>query len=47
MIYFANVYSQGIELSSVLKLPLTGDARVTHTAEISRRYYNAVMASAS
>ncbi|KAL1969492.1 hypothetical protein VTN77DRAFT_8930 [Rasamsonia byssochlamydoides] len=35
-----------VELSAILKLPLTGDARVMHTVEISRRYYNAVMASA-
>ncbi|KAL1983062.1 hypothetical protein VTN96DRAFT_545 [Rasamsonia emersonii] len=35
-----------VELSAILKLPLTGDARVMHTAEISRRYYSAVMASA-
>jgi nuclear pore complex protein Nup98-Nup96 len=38
--------NQAVELSAVLQLPLTGDARVMHTAEISRRYYNAVMASA-
>lgn len=39
-------YSQGVELSAILKLPLTGDARLMHTAEISRRYYGMVMASA-
>ncbi|KAH8697654.1 nuclear protein 96-domain-containing protein [Talaromyces proteolyticus] len=37
----------GVDLSAVLKLPLTGDARVMHTAEISRRYYSMVMASAN
>jgi nuclear pore complex protein Nup98-Nup96 len=36
----------GVELSAILKLPLTGDARLMHTAEISRRYYSMVMASA-
>ncbi|OOF98146.1 hypothetical protein ASPCADRAFT_205420 [Aspergillus carbonarius ITEM 5010] len=33
-----------IELSSVLNLPLTGDARLAQTAEMSRRYYSLVMA---
>ncbi|KAL1999630.1 hypothetical protein VTN02DRAFT_4254 [Thermoascus thermophilus] len=35
-----------VELSAVLNLPLTGDARVMHTAEMSRRYYGIVMAGA-
>jgi nuclear pore complex protein Nup98-Nup96 len=35
-----------VELSSILSLPETGNTRVMHTAEISRRYYNVVMASA-
>ena len=35
---------QTIELSSVLNLPLTGDARLAQTAEMSRRYYSLVMA---
>lgn len=39
-------FLQGVELSAILKLPLTGDARLMHTAEISRRYYSMVMASA-
>jgi nuclear pore complex protein Nup98-Nup96 len=42
----ANQHSQGVELSAILKLPLTGDAKLTHTAEIGRRYYNMVMATA-
>lgn len=33
-----------IEPGAVLKLPLTQDARVLHTAEMSRRYYGLVMA---
>ncbi|PWY87626.1 hypothetical protein BO70DRAFT_198647 [Aspergillus heteromorphus CBS 117.55] len=33
-----------IELSSVLGLPLTADARVAQTAEMSRRYYRSIMA---
>jgi nuclear pore complex protein Nup98-Nup96 len=36
--------NQAIELSRVLRLPLTGDARIVQTAEMSRRYYNVVMA---
>uniref|UniRef100_A0A093V7L7 Nucleoporin n=1 Tax=Talaromyces marneffei PM1 TaxID=1077442 RepID=A0A093V7L7_TALMA len=36
----------GVELSAILRLPLTGDARVAHTAEIGRRYYSMVMATA-
>lgn len=35
---------QAIELSSVLNLPLTGDARIMQTAEMSRRYYSTIMA---
>ncbi|EAU35773.1 hypothetical protein ATEG_03971 [Aspergillus terreus NIH2624] len=37
---------KGVELSSVLRLPLTGDARIQQTAEMSRRYYGVVMAGA-
>ncbi|KAK2877245.1 hypothetical protein FQN49_001320, partial [Arthroderma sp. PD_2] len=36
-----------IESSTILNLPLTRDARLTHTAEVSRRYYNAIMAGGS
>ncbi|KAL3488767.1 nuclear protein 96-domain-containing protein [Aspergillus germanicus] len=36
--------AKAIELSRVLRLPLTGDARIVQTAEMSRRYYNVVMA---
>ncbi|RAH43280.1 uncharacterized protein BO95DRAFT_502161 [Aspergillus brunneoviolaceus CBS 621.78] len=36
--------SQANDLSSVLSLPLTGDARLTQTAEMSRRYYGVIMA---
>ncbi|GKZ89861.1 hypothetical protein AnigIFM59636_001108 [Aspergillus niger] len=36
--------SKAIELSSVLSLPLTGDARLAQTAEMSRRYYSLIMA---
>lgn len=36
--------SQAVELSSVLSLPLTGDARVMQTADMSRRYYSVIMA---
>ncbi|KAF9883061.1 hypothetical protein FE257_004140 [Aspergillus nanangensis] len=35
---------KGVELSSVLRLPLTGDARIQQTAEMSRRYYGVIMA---
>ncbi|PYH45274.1 uncharacterized protein BP01DRAFT_365748 [Aspergillus saccharolyticus JOP 1030-1] len=35
---------QATDLSSVLSLPLTGDARLTQTAEMSRRYYGVIMA---
>lgn len=42
----ANGQRQAVELSAVLNLPLTGDARVMHTAEMSRRYYGVVMAGA-
>ncbi|PYH88593.1 hypothetical protein BO71DRAFT_365099 [Aspergillus ellipticus CBS 707.79] len=37
-------HEEQIELSSVLSLPLTGDARVAQTAEMSRRYYRTIMA---
>ncbi|CAI7569738.1 unnamed protein product [Penicillium glandicola] len=33
-----------VESSAVLGLPLTGDARVLQTAEMSRRYYGVIMA---
>lgn len=36
--------SSGVGPGAVLKLPLTQDARVLHTAEMSRRYYGLVMA---
>ncbi|GFF98348.1 nucleoporin NUP145 [Aspergillus lentulus] len=36
--------ASAIELPSVLNLPLTGDARIMQTAEMSRRYYNTIMA---
>ncbi|KAM5470643.1 hypothetical protein MauCBS54593_003684 [Microsporum audouinii] len=36
-----------IESSTILNLPLTRDARLTHSAEVSRRYYNAIMAGGS
>lgn len=35
-----------IDLASVLKLPLTADARAMQTAEMGRRYYNVLMAGA-
>jgi nuclear pore complex protein Nup98-Nup96 len=35
---------KAMEMSRVLKLPLTGDARLVQTAEMSRRYYSVVMA---
>ncbi|KAL1870974.1 hypothetical protein Plec18167_007281 [Paecilomyces lecythidis] len=35
-----------VALSDVLNLPLTGDARLQHTTELSRRYYSVVMAGA-
>ena len=37
---------QAVESSSVLNLPLTGDARMIQTAEMSRRYYSVIMAGA-
>ncbi|KAE8145513.1 nuclear protein 96-domain-containing protein [Aspergillus avenaceus] len=37
---------KAVELSSVLSLPLTGDARIMQTAEMSRRYYSVIMAGA-
>jgi nuclear pore complex protein Nup98-Nup96 len=36
--------SQTVESSAILGLPLTGDARVLQTAEMSRRYYGVIMA---
>ncbi|KAJ5304924.1 uncharacterized protein N7443_004584 [Penicillium atrosanguineum] len=36
--------SQSVESSAVLGLPLTGDARVLQTVEMSRRYYGVIMA---
>ncbi|RAQ42529.1 nucleoporin SONB [Aspergillus flavus] len=38
--------SKAVEFSSVLSLPLTGDARIMQTAELSRRYYGIIMAGA-
>jgi nuclear pore complex protein Nup98-Nup96 len=35
---------QSVQSSAVLGLPLTGDARVMQTAEMSRRYYGVIMA---
>ncbi|KAK2787194.1 hypothetical protein FQN53_005618 [Emmonsiellopsis sp. PD_33] len=35
-----------IEPSAILNLPLTQDTRLMHTAEMSRRYYNIIMATA-
>jgi nuclear pore complex protein Nup98-Nup96 len=35
---------QSVEASKILGLPLTGDARVLQTVEMSRRYYGVVMA---
>lgn len=37
-------FSQSVEASKILGLPLTGDARVLQTVEMSRRYYGVVMA---
>ncbi|KAL4808392.1 nuclear protein 96-domain-containing protein [Aspergillus unguis] len=36
--------AKAMEMSRVLRLPLTGDARLVQTAEMSRRYYSVVMA---
>ncbi|KAL3477129.1 nuclear protein 96-domain-containing protein [Aspergillus californicus] len=33
-----------IDMSRVLRLPLTGDGRLSQTAELSRRYYSVIMA---
>ncbi|KAK1138831.1 hypothetical protein N8T08_001748 [Aspergillus melleus] len=35
-----------VEMSNVLGLPLTGDARLVQMAEMSRRYYSVIMAAA-
>lgn len=35
---------QSVQSSAVLGLPLTGDARIIQTAEMSRRYYGVIMA---
>jgi nuclear pore complex protein Nup98-Nup96 len=35
---------QSVQSSAILGLPLTGDARVLQTAEMSRRYYGIIMA---
>jgi nuclear pore complex protein Nup98-Nup96 len=40
----ANCFSQSVESSAILGLPLNGDARVLQTAEMSRRYYGIIMA---
>ncbi|KAE8392086.1 nuclear protein 96-domain-containing protein [Aspergillus alliaceus] len=37
---------KAVEFSGVLSLPLTGEARIMQTAEMSRRYYNVIMAGA-
>lgn len=42
-----NLYLQSVESSAVLGLPLTGDARVLQTVEMSRRYYGVIMAGGS
>lgn len=39
-----SIFVQSVESSAVLGLPLTGDARVLQTAEMSRRYYGVIMA---
>lgn len=39
-------HRQTVESSTALNLPLTGDARVIQTAEMSRRYYGVIMAGA-
>ncbi|KAL2813182.1 nuclear protein 96-domain-containing protein [Aspergillus cavernicola] len=36
--------AKAIDLSRVLRLPLTGDGRLVQTAEMSRRYYSVIMA---
>ncbi|KAL5340473.1 nuclear protein 96-domain-containing protein [Aspergillus crustosus] len=36
--------AKAMEMSRVLRLPLTGDARLVQTAEMSRRYYSVIMA---
>lgn len=41
-----DLITQAVESSAVLNLPLTGDARMIQTAEMSRRYYSAIMAGA-
>ncbi|KAJ5156638.1 hypothetical protein N7492_009441 [Penicillium capsulatum] len=38
---------QSVESSAVLGLPLTGDARILQTVEMSRRYYGVIMAGGS
>ncbi|KAJ5779339.1 hypothetical protein N7457_007059 [Penicillium paradoxum] len=42
--WITNEDVQTVESSAVLSLPLTGDARVLQTAEMSRRYYGVIMA---
>lgn len=39
-----NGHLQYVESSAILGLPLTGDARVRQTVEMSRRYYGVIMA---
>jgi nuclear pore complex protein Nup98-Nup96 len=41
---FANNSLQTVEASKMLGLPLTGDARVMQTVEMSRRYFGIIMA---
>lgn len=42
-----NIHLQSVESSAVLGLPLTGDARIMQTVEMSRRYYGVIMAGGS
>ncbi|KAF7592863.1 hypothetical protein BBP40_012342 [Aspergillus hancockii] len=44
--WMAHEDGKAVEFSSVLGLPLTGDARISQTAEMSRRYYSVIMAGA-
>jgi nuclear pore complex protein Nup98-Nup96 len=41
---FSLLSMQSIEPTAILSLPLTQDARLLHTAEMSRRYYGSIMA---
>lgn len=46
LLNIADFRLQAVGMSAILNLPLTGDARLQHTAELSRRYYSTVMAGA-